>query len=225
MSQLQLQAAPSFLQRRADGRREAERRILAQWIAANLFVPGSRVFVTSGTTVAQTAEEILQWVDSVHIDTNSVPVAWAFMQLVEQRKAAAHAAVAVSGGILRPATGIVDGKVKIDKNTALLFSPHGITRRAITGDRDVDLLRVLLNGRQRVIMPVSWSKLNREGAAIVKHIGHWKQADCQLVITTHPHPDLSLPDIDRRKGKELLDFLQTTMGSRLVVRWVPLPAP
>lgn len=214
--------APSFLQRNSEGKRHAERQVLANWIAANLVSPGTRLFVASGTTAAETAQVVLKSVASVHITTNSVPLAWFFIHLVENGEAAPHVSVAITGGDLRAVTGIIAGKPKIEKGATLLLSPHGLTEKALTGNRDVDLLKPLLNGHRKVIMPVSWSKLNRDGASAVKHLGHWKQVVCQLVVTEQPHKDLKLTDSEYRSGLELLNSIEKTMRGRLKLHRVPL---
>ncbi|MEQ1862179.1 MAG: hypothetical protein ABMA13_19860 [Chthoniobacteraceae bacterium] len=214
--------APSFLQRHADSKLQIERRILAKWIAGNLVEEGARLFVVSGTTAAAAGEEILQRVDSVHITTNSVPMAWYFIGLVEKGFAAPHVSVSVVGGELRAVTGAIAGKAKPERGATLLISPHGLTAKAITGNRDVDQLKPLVNGHRKVIMPVSWSKLNREAFGVVKHLGHWKRVDCQLVITERPHSSLRLSEEDHRNGIDLLKSVATTMGNRLTIHWLPL---
>jgi hypothetical protein len=216
-------APPSFYQRDAETRRHAERQALAEWVAEKMVDAGDRLFITTGTTVAKTAELILRK-KATHITTNSVPVAALFMRLVEDKEVAPYTTLIVCGGELRAATGMIAGQPKLDPTATLVYSPHGLTEKAVTGDRDVEQLRFLFNGLRHVIMPVSWAKLNRQGSDIVKHIGHWKKTECEIVITDTPHPSLGLEPEFVADGERLLGRLSEVLQDRLKIHRVPMPA-
>lgn len=212
----------SFMQRRSDERRLPETRLIANWVAENLVSRGARLFIVSGSTACETAAVILRQHHDVHVHTNSVPVAWEFMQMTETRQLAPNATVSIMGGELRAVTGAIAGHVESEEGVTLIFAPHGLTEKAITGNRDVDEIKALVDGHQKIIMLVSWTKLGRPGRVAVKHYGHWKQVDCQLVVTNQPHPTLGLTEEQKERGEAILETMTKAMGDRLKVHRVPL---
>ncbi len=217
---------PSYLRRSSETRRAKERGLLAGWIAQNreLIAPGARIFSASGTTSSEATALILQQVPEVHVWTNSIPVAWKFMELVEEGLAAPHVAVSLCGGDVRAVTGAVAGKHRCEKSASLIFSPHGLTDKGVVGDRDVDQLRLLVSGHMKIIMPISWYKLNRDGKEIVKHYGHWKKQAgrrCDLVLLEEPPEELGISGQRLREAERLLSVLPELMGSSLVIHRVP----
>lgn len=189
--------------------------MLADYVGRHLIPPGSRVFIVSGTTACETARVILKKVRDVHVFTNSVPVAWNFMEMVERGECAPHVTVSTIGGEVRAVTGAISGKPETDRAATLIFAPHGLTEKAIVGNRDVDEIKKLVDIHQNVIMPVSWSKFGRAGSYPIKHYGHWKQVNCQMVLMDRPHPSLGLSEKDQEIVEGLLLQIQDAMGSRL----------
>ncbi len=212
--------ALSFLDRAADDVRRSETELLGRWVAGHLIGEGTHLWVTSGTTICRTAVCILEKVRKVHVTTNSVPVAWEFMQLMEKGKLATYATVSVVGGEVRPVTGAIASKQMIDDSTTLLYSPHGLVEKAIVGNRDIDQIKPLVDAHRRVIMPISWQKLGNPGNEVIKYYGHWKRVECDLVLTKEPLEGLGLSGERIDKARHILDLIKKALGSRLRIHWV-----
>lgn len=219
---MNLNRSNSFIQRQNDVLRQSETQALANYIGNQMVPNGSRVFIVSGTTACATAEVLLKKIRDLHIMTNSVPVAWRFMQMVEDGKEAPHVTVSITGGDVRAVTGAIAGKTKTetDSSATLIFAPHGLTEKGIVGNRDVDQIKKLVDVHRQVIMPVSWTKLGRPGSEAIKHWGHWKQVSCQLVLTDKPPLSLNISNEQRDKGEQLLLHAQNIMGANLKVHRV-----
>ena len=214
----------SLLRRIKNKRRKRESQILGEWISENLIVDGAFLFVVSGSTTYWIAEQTLKEKDSVHINTNSIPVAWRAMELEEAGKLAPGASVRVLEGVVREVTGaIAFNQAPKDKNDSiLLYSPHGLTKTALVGNRDVEHIQVLLKAHKRVIMPISWEKLITNGSEKIKSYGHWKKVKCDLVLTDKPIPDLKFSTADKKEATQNLNQIKKKMGNRLVIRRVPI---
>ena len=224
---MSLHRATSFLQRSQDPVRARETAALAEYAVRHLLSPGSLLFIISGTTAARVAELALQSIPRVRISTNSVPVAYKFMQLEEAGHCAQHASVHLTHGKVSSVTGAIlaEGRRKVvpDPNATLVFSPHGITDKGLAGDTDVDEIKFWVDRHQRFILPVSWTKLLKQGKHKIKSFKQWKNASCDLLITDEPHPGFALPPETIDKARSLLADIQQIMGQQLRVHQVRIP--
>ncbi len=175
----------------------AEKETIAR-LCAGLVQPGQTVIVDAGTTAFQVARQLESEGKSLHIVTNSLPVANLFAS-------SSRTEVIVSGGVIYPRLGVLVGPLAVEvfsKTYAdvAIMSGGGITVEGVTNSHAllIDIQRAMIGAATRVIFCFDHTKLGRRSVAHVCEIG-----SIDTVVTDAAAPT-ELVEALRREGLEVL---------------------
>ena len=195
----------------------AEKEAIAR-VAASLIQPGQSVIVDAGTTAFQAARHLQLQSKTLHIITNSLPVANLFASN-------SHTEVIVSGGVIYPKLGVLVGPLAVEvfsKTFAdvAIMSGGGITLDGVSNSHGllVDIQRAMIAAASRVIFCFDHTKVGRRSVAQVCDL-----SSIDTVVTDAGAP-ADLLDALRREGVEVLVAEGTTPGKQPVSSPEPKPS-
>lgn len=163
----------NFLDRLNRNEEIKEKECLANQIINDLIRPGDKVFLAVGTTVYLIAKKLITKVSDLKISTNCVPIAYLFLQLQRQQRLAENVELEILGGKVNAATSVIDhtkSKVKLNSKI-LVWTPHGITSKGLLSEHHATVTEELVTKHDKVIIPLTYSKLGRSARDVVKHLG------------------------------------------------------
>jgi DeoR/GlpR family transcriptional regulator of sugar metabolism len=175
----------------------AEKEAIGQ-AAAKLIQQGQSVIVDAGTTVFRVARQLQLQAKTLHIITNSLPVANLFASNSSTE-------VIVSGGVIYPKLGVLVGPLAVEvfsKTYAdvAIMSGGGITLEGVSNSHAllVDIQRAMIAAASRVIFCFDHTKMGRRSVAHVCELG-----SIDTVVTDAGAPP-ALIDALRSNGVEVL---------------------
>jgi DeoR family transcriptional regulator, fructose operon transcriptional repressor len=182
-------------------------------LAASLIQPGQSVIVDAGTTTFQAARQLQLQSKTLHIITNSLPVANLFASN-------SNTEVIVSGGVIYPRLGVLVGPLAVEvfsKTYAdvAIMSGGGITLEGVSNSHAllVDIQRAMIEAASRVIFCFDHTKMGRRSVAQVCEL-----TNIDTVVTDASAPT-ELAEALRGAGVEVLvadesgQFIQQTRAA------------
>lgn len=145
-------------------------------VASGLVMPGSSVFITSGSTVHIIGEKLIRSVEALSVWTNAIPLIYKAMELDAKEELARNVTMHAIEGELNPATGILrNEKPKKIPTDTLFFSPNGLTQEGLVNHRDHVSLQAILKRFRNVVVPLAYTKINAKAPYKIKHLGHMRK--------------------------------------------------
>ena len=168
--------SPNFLVRLDDKSEAEEKRALADYFVSRI-VPGIRghLFLAVGTTVYTIAEELFRHVSNIKLFTNCIPIAYRYLELARDKELAEGVVLQVVSGIVDQTTSVIATAARrTNRNAtkALVWTPHGLSPKGLMGEHHIEVTKRLVAMHKRILMPVTYSKLGREGSEMIKFIGY-----------------------------------------------------
>ena len=167
-------------------------------VAASLIQTGQSVIVDAGTTAFQAARQLQLQGKTLHIITNSLPVANLFASNSSTE-------VIVSGGVIYPKLGVLVGPLAVEVFSktyvdVAIMSGGGIALEGVSNSHAllVDIQRAMIEAASRVIFCFDHTKMGRRSVAHVCDLG-----SIDAVVTDAGAP-AELVDALRREGVEVL---------------------
>lgn len=204
----------NFLKRLDLNLEPGEKRSLADHITKNLIKKGDHVFLAVGTTVYRIAERLMKKVSNLKVSTNCVPIAQLYLILEKEGTLAARVEMEVIGGDVNVVTSVIDhidcrGKCS---SSVMIWTPHGITEDGLKSENHARVTKDLFEMHQTVIFPLTYSKLNREGADRVKSLG-WmgnqiKKGKKKYIVVLPNHVPKKATEKEIREWEKLLKILE-----------------